>query len=127
MRTTVAVAALLVLVACKGGNKSTSGGSDTDEVEKPKGYQAPSGTIAGKPFAPNVVILAETSDGGRLGFYAATEKELVERRHCEEPGSGSVFEITRYEEIDKWQVGKEIASELRYWSATGVDFNPKSR
>jgi hypothetical protein len=132
--------AVLMVVACKqdngGAKKQTAAHTPTHESDaKPATaraglprHTAPSGTIAGKPFAPTVVVMAESSDGGKLGFYAATERELRDRQRCEEPmGSASTFELTKYEAINDWQVGKTITSETSGWGATGVDWNAKPK
>lgn len=133
--------AALALVACKQGDDArppqqrdpanVTGQADRTKPGEPapaKRHAAPSGTIAGKPFAPTVAMLLESSDGGMLGFYAATERELRDRQRCQEPmGSASTFEITKYEAIAAWQVGKPIASQLGDWSATGVDWNAKPK
>lgn len=93
-----------------------------------KGHTAPSGTIGGKPFAPTVVMLLESSDGGKLGFFAATATELRDRQRCAEPvGSATTFALSKYEAIAAWQVDKPITSQLGDWSATGVDWNAKPK
>jgi hypothetical protein len=135
------VVAVLMLVACKqddGSAKQQSGSRTRAEQSDPKPpatartaqprHTAPSGTIAGKPFAPTVVLLLDNSDGGKLGFYAATDRELRDRQRCEEPmGSASTFELEKYEPIADWQVGKAITSEAGGWGATGVDWNAKPK
>lgn len=134
--------AVLALVACKQGDngkpsqqREPANVGDKADPPKPREpepakqrHSAPSGTIAGKPFAPTIVTLLETSDGGKLGFYAATATELRDRQRCEEPvGSASTFEITKYEAIADWQVGTPIVSQLGDWSATGVDWNARPK
>lgn len=84
-------------------------------------HVAPSGTIAGTEFAPNLVLLLDDSDGGKLAFYTASERELTNRPRCDEPiGSGTTAELTRYEKIEAWTVGAPITSELAGWSANGL-------
>ncbi len=134
--------AVLAVVACKQGDdgkppQQREPANVTVEAGPPKprepepakqGHSAPSGTIAGTPFAPTIVTLLETSDGGKLGFYAATATELRDRQRCEEPmGSARTFEVTKYEAIADWQVGTPVVSQLGDWSATGVDWNAKPK
>jgi hypothetical protein len=132
MRSVPIVALVLIaLVACKqeGGGKQQQGGAarGSGGPATPR-HVAPAGTIGGKPFAPTVVVLAETSDGGRLGLYAATAVELRDRQRCDEPiGSASTFEITKYEAIADWKIGAPVTSQLDGWSATGVDWNAKPK
>ncbi|MBA3459854.1 MAG: hypothetical protein H0T46_07825 [Deltaproteobacteria bacterium] len=133
--TTQILVAVLMLVACKQDNGGAKKRTVEDDPKKPVAeragqprHTAPSGTIAGKPFAPTVVMLLENSDGGKLGFYSTTDRELRDRQRCEEPmGSASTFELTKYEPITDWQIGKAIASEASGWGATGVDWNAKPK
>lgn len=114
-----ATVVIVALIACKGGEKKS-----VTEMPAPPRHVAPKGTIAGKPFAPNVVLLLEDSDGGKLGLVAATNEALRDRHPCEEPmGSASAFEITKSAPIADWKVGAPLTSELDAWSATGVAWN----
>jgi hypothetical protein len=118
--------AALALVACKQGDGKSSQQRGPGRAKQH--HAAPSGTIAGKPFAPTIAMLEETSDGGKLGFYEATATELRDRQRCEQPmGSASTFDLSKYEAPADWQVGKPIVSELGDWSATGVDWNAKPK
>ncbi len=104
----------------------------TDErvkVEKPSTIEgpvagrhvAPRGTIGGTPVAPNIVLLLDNSDGGKLAFHTASDQELTDRPRCDEPlGSANTFELARYEAIEAWKVGTPITSDLDGWSASGV-------
>ena len=120
---------ILIALGLASGCKDTPKANPSPEpVGEPAGHVAPKGTIAGKPFAPTVVLLTDSSDGGRLGLYAATAETIRDRAPCAEPmGSGSTFEISKYHPIADWQVGKPLTSELGDWSATGVDGNAKPR
>ncbi len=123
------LAVLLALAAACGG-EDKSGSKSTDEpggdpVERPAAHKAPSGTIAGKPFAPTHVLLLESSDGAKLGFYAVSERGRQNRQRCDEPmGSDSELELaTAYLPLADWQAGKTVELPLKDWSATGVEWN----
>jgi hypothetical protein len=116
----------LAAAACKSGGDDTAGSGEgvpgAPDAPRPATHTVPKGTIAGKPFAPTHVLLVETSDGGKLGFYAASEQAAHDRFRCEEPmGSDSAFELTKYHRTADWIVGQTLESDLDAWSATSVD------
>lgn len=127
-------ALLFVLAACKAGAKDAPSSNEPPPTKPPPALDAaaapdaaarlkvPHGTIAGKPFAPNLIALLENSDGGKLGLYQMPADRLAARKRCDEPmGSSSEAEMTLYRPIPDWTTSVPVEVELGDWAATGVD------
>lgn len=117
---------LLALAACKkGGAKDPPpAGSASPEAATDAAPAAPAltGTIAGTPFAPDVVMLLDSSDGGQLGFYQlAPDRRGGDRARCVEPmPSQGSRAMTKYLPIAEWKVGVPLESEIDDWGVTGI-------
>jgi hypothetical protein len=88
----------------------------------------PAGTVAGKAFTPDVVILNEASAGAKLGFYQRKdERKKRERWRCEEPLIDADTEVTAYRKADDWKPGSKVEIPLEDFGITGVDFGAKPK
>ena len=93
----------------------------------PAPHHAPRGKLVGKAFAPDVVLLLESSDGATLGFYQRTaEKQKRERWRCEEPLGDLDLKLVASKHVADWKSGEAIEIPLEDWSATGASFNQKT-
>ncbi len=121
---------LLALAACKkGGAKDpppAGSGSASPEAAAATAAApaaaALAGTIAGTPFAPDVVMLLDSSDGGQLGFYQlAPDHRGRDRARCVEPmPSPGSRTMTKHLPIAEWQVGVPLESEIDDWGVTDI-------
>lgn len=76
-------------------------------------HVAPSGTLAGAPFAPTVAMMLRDSDGVQLGFYQLHKNR--ERWLCEEPLGDTASKLEVRSAVD-WVLGVAVETPLSQWS-----------
>jgi hypothetical protein len=81
-------------------------------------HAAPKGTLGGRSFAPDVVMLIENSDGAKLLFSQRSPKR--ERWRCEEPLGDSEVEISIYRNIPDWTTAQPVDAVLTDFGGTSI-------
>jgi hypothetical protein len=106
--------------------KPRPGPTPSKERQTPRGgsraappHTAPKGTIGGKTFAPDTVLLLENSDGAKLVFSQREPKR--ERWRCEEPLGDTKLEVSLYRAIPDWVPSRAVEAELRDFGTSGFD------
>lgn len=103
---------------------SAKTGPSSERVSAP--HLAPTGTLAGKPFSPDVVILVQNGGAMTLGLYQRKEREKKrERWRCEDPLGDVERQVTFARKAEDWKPGAKLSIEPGEWvpgdgAATGA-------
>ena len=86
----------------------------SDRVAAP--HRAPAGTLAGKPFSPDVVLLVQHGGAMTLGLYQRADRDKKrERWRCEEPVGEAERQVTFARKVEDWKAGTKLSIEPDEW------------